>query len=113
VILSTGFAGSERAAAEMCNAHCGEHEVLLIVRRDHTNRAGISICQWVDPRVRVVEVGRWLPRAGIARALAAFRPDVVHAHLRRSTRMLAEIRPPAATVVTLHMTVNGPHFTAM
>lgn len=97
----------------MCNAHCGEHEVLLIIKRGHANRSGISIRQWVDPRVQVVEVGNWFPKGDIARALESFRADVVHAHLRKSTRMLARINPQAATLVTLHLTVNGPHFAAM
>jgi glycosyltransferase involved in cell wall biosynthesis len=113
VILSQGFAGSERATAEMCNAQCAVHEVLLIIKRGHANRAGVSIRQWVDARVRVVEVGNWLPRAGIARALREFQPDIIHAHLRRSTRMLAGITPRAPAVVTLHLTVNGPHFAEM
>lgn len=113
IILSRGFAGSERATAEMCNAHCGAHEVLLIIKRAHVGPTGVSIRQWLDARVRVLEVGNWLPRAGIARALAQFRPDVIHAHLRRSTRMLARIGPEAPTIATLHLTVNGPHFAAM
>jgi glycosyltransferase involved in cell wall biosynthesis len=111
-ILSKGFAGSERATAEMCNAHCREHTVLLVLKRGHT-RNGVSIRQWLDPAVQVIEVGNWLPRAGMARALAEFRPDVIHAHLRRSTRLLARIRPPAATIATLHLTANGPHFADM
>jgi glycosyltransferase involved in cell wall biosynthesis len=113
MILSTGFAGSERATAEMCNAQCAGHDVMLIIKRGHANKAGVSIRQWVDQRVKVVEVGDWFPRADIARALEEFKPDVIHAHLRKSTRMLARIRPRAATIVTLHMTVNGPHFAAM
>jgi glycosyltransferase involved in cell wall biosynthesis len=110
MILSRGFAGSERATAEMCNAQVGSHEVLLIIKRGHANRAGTSIRQWVDPRVQVVEVGDWFPQSGIARAVENFKPDVIHGHLRRSTRMMARIRPAAATVATLHITVNGPHF---
>jgi len=113
IILSRGFAGSERATAEMCNAHCGTHEVALILKRSHVGAGKVSIRQWVDPRVRVFEVGNWLPRAGIERALAGFRPDVIHAHLRKSTRMLARIRPDAPTIATLHLSVNGPHFVAM
>ena len=113
MILSTGFAGSERATAEMCNAQCPDHDVMLIIKRGHTDRRGVSIRQWVDPRVRVVEVNDWFPRTGIARALEEFAPDVIHAHLRRSTRMLSRIKPRAVTIVTLHMTVNGPHFADM
>lgn len=113
IILSRGFAGSERATAEMCNAHVGAHEVLLIIKRAHVGPTGVSIRQWLDARVRVVEVGNWLPRAGIARTLADFKPEVIHAHLRRSTRMLARIGPEAPTIATLHLSVNGPHFVSM
>jgi glycosyltransferase involved in cell wall biosynthesis len=113
MILSRGFAGSERATAEMCNAQCAAHDVQLIIKRGHANRAGVSIRQWVDPRVRIVEVGNWFPRSDIARALEGFEPDVIHAHLRRSTKMLARIKPRGATIVTLHISVNGPHFADM
>lgn len=112
-ILSKGFAGSERATAEMCNAQRQHHDVMLIIKRGHANHAGVSIRQWVNAAVQVVEVGNWLPRVEMAAALERFQPDVIHAHLRRSTRLLARIRPRAATVVTLHLTVNGPHFAAM
>ena len=97
----------------MCNAHCREHAVLLILKRGHRSRSGVSIRDWIDAAVEVVEVGNWLPRAGMARALEQFRPDVIHAHLRRSTRMLARIRPPAPTIATLHLTANGRHFADM
>ncbi len=111
IILSRGFAGSERATAEMANAQAAAgHSVMVVIKRNHTNRAGISIRQWIDPGVGVAEVGDWFPRAGIGRALAEFVPDVIHGHLRRSTRMLARLGPPAPTVATLHISVNGPHF---
>jgi glycosyltransferase involved in cell wall biosynthesis len=113
IILSRGFAGSERATAEMCNAHCEKHDVLLIIKKGHANSAGVTIRQWIDPRVKIVEVGNWFPRAGIARALEEFGAQVVHGHLRRSTKMLARIKPRAATLVTLHISVNGPHFADM
>lgn len=113
MILSRGFAGSERAAAQMANVQCEKHDVAIILKRSHMNRSGVSIRQWLDPRVRVFEVGNWFPRNEIARAIDTWRPDVIHAHLRRSTKLLARIRPPCATVVTLHITVNGPHFADM
>jgi glycosyltransferase involved in cell wall biosynthesis len=113
MLLSRGFAGTERATAEMCNAHGREHTVLLIIRRDHRGAGGASIRDRLDPAVQVIEIGNWWQRAAVRAALAQFAPDVVHAHLRRSTRILARIRPEAATIATLHLTVNGPHFAAM
>ncbi len=113
LLLSRGFAGTERATAEMCNAHCGAHSVQLIIKRSHRSAAGPSIRDALDPAVQVLEVGDWWPRRAIAAALDAFQPQVIHAHLRRSTRLLARIRPRAATIATLHLWVNGPHFAAM
>jgi glycosyltransferase involved in cell wall biosynthesis len=113
MLLSRGFAGTERATAEMCNAHGRDHAVLLIIRRDHRGAGGASIRDRLDPAVQVVEIGHWWQRAAVGAALAQFEPDVVHAHLRRSTRIVARIRPEAATIATLHLTVNGPHFAAM
>src|SRR5262249_51170861 len=99
--------------AQMSQAQARDHEVTVILKRNHTDREGVSITQWLDPRIRVVEVGNWLQRRDVARAIESYRPDVIHAHLRRSTELLARIRPAAPTIVTLHLTVNGPHFAAM
>jgi glycosyltransferase involved in cell wall biosynthesis len=109
-ILSSGFAGTERATAEMCNALCDAHEVLLVVRRDHRAASGASILDHLDPRVQVREVGRWFPRLALRRVVRDWRPDVIHAHLRKSARLLAKLRPPCPTIATLHMWVNGPHY---
>ncbi|MGA8706934.1 MAG: glycosyltransferase [Steroidobacteraceae bacterium] len=113
MLLSRGFAGTERATAEICNAHVRDHAVQLILRHDHRGAGGASILDRLDPAVQVVEVTRWWPRPAVRTALERFAPDVIHAHLRRSTRLLAQIRPDAATVATLHLTVNGPHFATM
>ena len=112
-ILSSGFAGTERATAEMCNALCDAHEVLLVVRRKHRATSGASIVDHLDSRVKVHEVGNWFPDPALRRVIRDWRPDVIHAHLRRSTRLLARLRPPCPTISTLHMWVNGPHFLQM
>lgn len=106
LVLSRGFAGTERSTVNLCNEQARSHEVALVVRSDH-RRAGISILDHVDPRVRVYEVNRWLAGWGVRRALADFAPDVAHAHLRRSTRILARQRPPFPIVSTLHMSWDG------
>jgi glycosyltransferase involved in cell wall biosynthesis len=113
VILSRGFAGSERSTTESCNQQCADHRVSLIVRRDH-RKNGKSIVDHVDNRVDVVEIpphlftGRYLQHA-----LTDIAPNIVHCHLRRSTRLVSRVRIDAAKVATLHITVNGPHFAMM
>jgi glycosyltransferase involved in cell wall biosynthesis len=113
VILSRGFAGSERSTAESCNQQCMEHRVTLIVRKDH-RRHGASIVDHVDARVNIVEVPSLLfTQFSLGRALARIKPDIVHAHLRRSTRLVARARTDAKKLSTLHITVNGRHFARM
>jgi glycosyltransferase involved in cell wall biosynthesis len=113
MLLSRGFAGTERATAEMCNAQCRDHAVLLIIRRGHRGAGGASIRDALEPAVEVLEVPHWWPRRAVRAALKRFAADVVHAHLRRSTRVLSQLQPRPATIATLHLTVNGPHFAAM
>lgn len=113
VILSQGFAGSERSTAESCNeqARCG-HEVRLVVRRSHRAKANAaSILDHIEPAVSVrVVPDRLFTGLALGRAIREFAPDVVHTHLRRATRLVVRARPAAATVATLHLSVNGPQY---
>src|SRR3546814_2006995 len=90
------------------------HAVLLIVRRSHRDGNGASVLGHLDPRVKVETVpDRLFTGRAIAKALAAFAPDVVHCHLRRATRIVARTQPPAALVATLHIDFNSPVYGAM
>lgn len=111
VILSRGFAGSERAAAEACNGLCASHDVALVLRSDHRSRGGASIRDHLDPRIHVIEVPAYRgTRRRLAEAIDAWRPDVVHTHLRRGTRLVAQIDAGPAHLCTLHLSLNGPHY---
>jgi glycosyltransferase involved in cell wall biosynthesis len=111
VILSSGFAGSERYAAELASFQAAEHDVMLIVRRTHRSRCATSIVDAVSQRVRVSPVPAWLgTQRSVERHIQEFVPDVIHTHLRRSSRIIARARADAATVATLHIRANGPHF---
>ena len=111
MILSSGFAGSERYAAELAGFQSVEHDVLLVVRGRHRNRFGISIVDTVSDPVRVCTVPTWLwTQRSVERLIGEFLPDVIHTHLRRSSRIIARARTAAPAVATLHNRANGPHF---
>lgn len=115
VILTRGFAGSERSTAESCIAQCVDHDVLLIVRQGHRRKdTGASIVDHLDPRVQVREIPAYLfTRRHLQKQIDEWKADVVHAHLRRSTRLLSRCATTAATVSTLHLKINGPQFLRM
>lgn len=111
VILSRGFAGSERAAAEACAALACGHEVALVVRSDHRNHMGVSVVDALQPGITVFEVpARWGTERRLAELIERWRPDVIHTHLRRGTRYVARTRRDAVHVSTLHLHLNGRHY---
>jgi glycosyltransferase involved in cell wall biosynthesis len=111
VILSRGFAGSERAAVEACAALARRHDVALVVRSDHRDRSGVSLLDELGPGIQVFELPpRWRTQHRLAEIIGQWRPDIIHTHLRRGTRYVARIERPARHVSTLHLHLNGPHF---
>ena len=111
VILSSGFAGSERYAAELASYQAAEHDVMLVVRRRHRSRFGTSVLDAVSNQVRVSTVPTWVgTQRSVEQRIEEFRPDVIHTHLRRSARIIARARSDAPAVATLHNRANGPHF---
>lgn len=113
VVLSRGFAGSERSTAESCNQQSLNHDVCIVIRSDH-RKLGASIVDHLDQAVVISEVSPHIfTKWQLRRSIRQFSPDVIHCHLRRSTRLVAKIKSKAATVSTLHISVNGPHFMQM
>ncbi|MGC1386808.1 MAG: glycosyltransferase [Steroidobacteraceae bacterium] len=111
VILSRGFAGSERYAAELASFQSAEHEVALLVRSTHRSLLGMSIVDAVSDRVQISAVPtRWRTQRAVEQRIKEFRPDVIHTHLRRSSRLIARAHADAPSVATLHIAANGPHF---
>jgi glycosyltransferase involved in cell wall biosynthesis len=111
VILSRGFAGSERAAVEACAALSRQHDVALVVRSDHRDRSGVSLLDELQPGIEVFEVPpRWRTKQRLAEIIEQWRPDIIHTHLRRGTRYVARIQRTARHVSTLHLHLNGPHY---
>jgi glycosyltransferase involved in cell wall biosynthesis len=111
VILSRGFAGSERYAAELASFQSAEHDVALLVRRTHRSRLGMSIVDAVSDRVEVSAVPTWWrTQQAVEHCIKEFHPDVIHTHLRRASRIIARAHADAASVATLHIRANGPHF---
>lgn len=113
VILTRGFAGSERAAAEACNALASHHDVAVAIRRDHRNAAGASIRDYIGPGVTVFELPPyWRTRAALREIMVRWSPDVVHTHLRRGTRYVAQLGMGVPHVATLHIDLDGRHYLA-
>ena len=103
LILSQGFAGSERYAAELASwqAH-QKHRVLLVIPEQSADPAtGADIADQVQGDVQIGRVGT-LQRLGVALQAWSFRPDIIHTHLGAAGRRIRFLPLPGATVATLH-----------
>lgn len=106
LLLTSSFAGSERHAIELANAQSQHHEVTLILRRSVRSGLPGGYAHRVDPRVKVLWVGRWLGRWQARRLVRQLRPDVAHAHLSDGSKALGglrDLRSVVLRVATLHI----------
>jgi glycosyltransferase involved in cell wall biosynthesis len=120
VILSSGFAGSERYVADLANeqARTG-HAVRVVVASGHRDAQGRSVVDALSPQVTWQAIPRWfLSGRALAQVARDFAPDVLHAHLRKATRRVAALRAwpwrlrlPA--LATLHIRYNHPIYLRM
>jgi glycosyltransferase involved in cell wall biosynthesis len=84
---------------------------MLIVRRSHRSRFGMSIVDNVADGVHVSTVPNWLgTQRAVERRIRNFLPEVIHTHLRRSARIISRAHADAPSVATLHISANGPQF---
>lgn len=113
ILFSKGFAGSERSTAESCNQQIKSNKVTLIIRKGH-RKHNLSVIDKLDKQVQVIEINhQWFTRYRLKHILTQLKADVIHCHLRRATRLVAKIKPTAATVSTLHISANGRGFKKM
>ncbi|WP_448203371.1 glycosyltransferase [Azospirillum sp. sgz302134] len=112
-ILSKGFRGAERHVAELVNAQARHHDVLLLLRKDCSDGNGVSIRDWLDPAVRVQTLSRPLWTWQAWRAIRRFRPDIVHAHGGRASRLAPRVAGKAPVVATIHLDYRHSYYKAV
>lgn len=106
LLLTSSFAGSERHAIELANAQSQDHEVTLILRSSVRSGTRWGYAHRVDPKVKVLWVGRWLGRWQARRLVRQLKPDVAHAHLSDACKALGglrHLREKVLRVATLHI----------
>lgn len=105
-LLSVNFYGTERHAIELANALAAEHDVGLVLRErpaePHRQAGYATLLAAIGPRTKVFTAGRALPLIGLARAVRAFRPDIIHTHYERSARWATRLPFGVPVVATNH-----------
>ncbi len=109
VLLSVGFAGTERHAIELANGLAEVADVAVVLRRPpgagHDQAPYAMQRRALSPAVRVFLCNAAIPAIGVLAAIACFRPDVIHAHADRSARIASRTARlfGVPVVATLHL----------
>ena len=113
-MLSVGFAGTERHALELANALTDHCDVALLLRERpreaHRQDAYDALLGAIKPGLRVFFASRAMPVLGLWRALARFRPDLIHAHHERSARIASRYAFGVPVLATVHMHFRARDF---
>ena len=105
VMFSKGFGGAERYFVDLCLSLAERgHEVLAITHPESASRRHLE----GHPRIRVVPLRvrgnhDWLKLWPLARAVRAFRPDIVEAQLSRAGLYLGRIKRWLSAPLVTHV----------
>lgn len=114
VLFSKGFAGTERSTAESCNHQSLNHDVVLVCGTKPERKSGASILRNLNSNVKIIQVNpSFFLRRNLQKIIDKEQPDIVHAHLRRSTKILKKCNTSASKISTLHIGINAPEFLEM
>lgn len=114
IMLSEGWGGAERLFVELCaGLAAAGHELQVICRPGFVRGEALQGVTGIT-YLTIPARGKWdlLSLLRMKRAIAAFAPQLIHAHLVRATWMSGHIgrRLQIPTVTTTHNQIKAKHF---
>lgn len=114
IMLSEGWGGAERLFVELCaGLAAAGHELQVICRPGFVRGGALQGVKGIN-YITIPACGKWdiLSLLRMKRAIAAFAPQLIHAHLVRATWMAGHIgkRLRIPTVTTTHNQIKAKHF---
>jgi glycosyltransferase involved in cell wall biosynthesis len=113
-LLSVGFAGTERHTLELANALSDHCDVALLLRKRpreaHRQAAYDALLRSIKPGLPVFFASRAMPVLGLWRALARFRPYLIHTHHERAARIASRYAFGVPVLATVHMHFRARDF---
>jgi glycosyltransferase involved in cell wall biosynthesis len=114
IMLSEGWGGAERLFVELCTGLAAAGHELQVICRPGFVRGGALQGVTGITCLTIPARGKWdlLSLLRMKRAIAAFAPQLIHAHLVRATWMAGHIgrRLQIPTVTTTHNQIKAKHF---
>ena len=107
IILSKGFAGSEKYVVDLVQFQKKKHFVSLI-----TSKKNIILNKILKNKINVFEIGELFKKFKIKKLIKNLNPDIIHAHLGESARLINK-SSNYKTISTMHMNYRSKDFKNM
>ena len=107
IILSKGFAGSEKYVVDLVQFQRKKHFVSLI-----SSKKNVTLNKILKNKISVFEVGDIFRKLKINNLIKKIHPDIVHTHLGESARLINK-SSNFKTISTMHMNYKNKDFKNM
>ncbi len=104
IILSKGFAGSEKYVLDLINHQIKTHNVNVI-----TSKKNILLNSLIKKKLNTHEMGDYFRKFKIEKVIKKLKPDIVHTHLGESSKLVKK-SSNYKTISTMHMNYKNKDF---
>ena len=107
IILSPGFAGSERHMIDLINYQSKDYKTYLIKSKKN-NFINYSI---VKKKTKIYKISKFFQRNSLKKIIQKINPDLIHTHLGDASRIVSKNWGNFKLVATCHMNYKRKHYT--
>ena len=97
VILSKGYAGSEKYVLDLVRYQKKAHKVFLVILKSN-----VIFKKYLDDKIKAFEIGNFLKKHKIKNIIKKIKPNIIHTHLGEAAKNVNK-STDYKTISTMHM----------
>ena len=97
VILSKGYAGSEKYVLDLVRHQNKDHKVFLVILKSNQ-----ILKKYLDYKIKTFEIGNFFKKYRIKNLITKIKPNIIHTHLGEATKSVNK-STDYKTISTMHM----------
>ena len=107
LILSKGYAGTERYVCDLANFQSKKNEVYIIkLKSDNTELFKKN----TSNKIKIFEISNFLKTITLKKIIKNISPQIIHTHLGTASRLLTKKWGDYKIITTMHMNYNKKYF---
>ena len=97
VILSKGYAGSEKYVLDLVRYQNKDHKVFLVILKSNG-----MFKRYIDDKIKTFEIGNFFKKYRVKNIIKKIKPNIVHTHLGEAAKSVNK-SPDYKTISTMHI----------